>query len=339
MPRRPPFPPLTCAALAAVVAAGGAGCSSLPDGAGGGLMPTIPGLSKKADAPDVPEAPVVQVATFFEQGEGLGESGTPVRGFHGRILLMTPAGKAPVFRDGACRLYLFSDTGTREQRAVPVNVVDLSPARWRAAATYSKLGPAFEVFVPYPKATSHAVRCSLRARFTPLIDGQPGRPLFSSSVNCTLDGPPDPSRPKNEHTMTTETISHVPEVTRLDRRAAERATVRRAGGEASTGGVRTAAAESPRRGGALDRLDPATRARMEKALAAFRETSGDGEATPPDLSRNRSPFADGDRPTRRARFDLAPGRPGRDAVAENAVDEDEADGTDAGEDGADPFWD
>ena len=286
---RPPILTLTLALVAA-------GCALPTDGGRatgwlrGGSNPA--GSVRRASAED----PVVQVAAFWQAAEGLGPAGTPVRGFAGRILLTTASGPEPVAANGAVRLYLFSDDGDRGERAAPVNQIDLTPEMWSTCGAMSSLGPGYEVFVPYPKRTDHAVRCSLRVRFTPVgEDGAVGRPLFSPAVGCTLDGPPDPAGDefRQRHTLVTETL-RPPEIVpvRLDRGF---------GGGAPAGerGVVPASASAPA-GPRPDSevpgaagLSAAGRARVEAALAAYRRRAGAGGAKP-DFSRTRSRFMNAD---------------------------------------------
>ena len=274
------------------------GCA-LPGGAGGltGGDGPAAGTPRVASADD----PVVQVAAFWRAAEGVGPAGTPVRGFAGRILLITAGGNDPVACDGTARVYLFSDDGEREERAVPVNQIDLPPAAWRGRLSVSNLGPAYDVFIPYTKPAAHAVRCSLRVRFTPLLpggegeDGEPtapvaGRPLFSHAASCTLDGPPDPDR----HAVAATTERRVEtirapdfRIVRADDRAAE---------ESPERGVVPASAAEPAPDSVgepaiSDRLSPESRRRIEQALAKYRERRAAGEV-PPDFSGNRSRFAE-----------------------------------------------
>ena len=251
------------------LAAAGAGCA-------------VPGLTGSTAAPEAPavrtataEAPVSHVATFWRAAEGVGPAGTPVRGFAGRVLLTTDGGKDPVVGDGAVRVYLFSDDGDRADRATPVNTLDLTAAQWRASLSVGNLGPAYDVFIAYPHAADHAVRCSLRVRFTPLLatedgaDPVPGRPLFSHAATCTLDGPPDPDRhARPTHVVKAETLRAPVRVTRHEepREAAEPSRVVQA----------SATAPGPDLDG-LDKLSPESRARIERALADYNRRTAAGE--------------------------------------------------------------
>ena len=287
----------------------GAGCASLTDG--GAVAETFSGLIDKGE-PEVRLAteddPVIEVVAFWSPTEGAGPSGTPVKGFSGRILLLNAGGDDPVVADGAVRLYLFSDAGDRAQRAKPVNQIDVPPQQWRECLAISNLGPGYEVFVPYPTLPEHSVRCSLRVRFTPVVGEGFGEPLFSAAVGATLDGPPDPNKPRQSHTMTTETIVPGPVVPHRIK-SDPKGVVPAVAAEPAPGRV-TPAASVPATPG-LSGLDPAAQARIAKALEALRKSSGAGD-TAPDFSRNRSPFADAEKedgPTPPKRFDLAPGRP------------------------------
>ena len=343
-----PVPPfgslLVCVAVAggcALPTDGGRAAGWLPGGPGGGAD-VVAGV-RRATAED----PVVQVAAFWQAAEGVGPAGTPVRGFAGRILLTTAGGADPVAANGAVRLYLFSDDGDRGDRAAPVNQIDLAPEAWAARGAMSSLGPGYEVFVPYPKRADHAVRCSLRVRFTPVgEDGEPGRPLFSPAVGCTLDGPPAPGGgdSRQRHTLVTETFRG-PDVVpvRVDPATVLRAAAEEAGAadRRVTPAAATAPAAVPPTAAGAGELPAVARARIDAALAAYRRRAGE-DARRPDFSRTRSRFlnadavaavadadrgrgdADGDEPgwTTRRRFSLTPppGRPAaRDAGASDGA--------------------
>ena len=306
-----PRPPLLASLM--LTALCGAGCAPFTDGEGwDGLKEKVPTFLRKA-GPEVRVAaeddPVIEVVTFWTPAEGTGPSGAPVSGFSGRILMLNAGGDDPVVADGAVRIYLFTNVGTRADQARPTHQIDVTPRQWRTCLAMSNLGPGYEVFVPYPDRPNHTVQCSLRVRFTPVVGDGFGQPLFSAAVGCTLDGPPDPDRPSQGHTMTTETIVPGPLTPRRVKQPIVPASAE-VPAETAPGRVTRAGATGKTPG--ISGLDPAAQARIAKALEALRRSSGDGESVP-DFSRNRSPFADAEQKeiaAPRKRFSLAPGRPG-----------------------------
>ena len=305
VPRRP------LAALAALALPLCGGCAALTEPVAAALPDWVPAPAAGAEADDAgPE--IVQVAGFWRPGKDTGPSGGHVRGFSGKVLLL-PAKQTKVIREdgeaktglvqdsvlarGDVRVTLFDLTGDRPRE---LHRYEMPADAWATHAGESNLGPGYQVFLPLLRDDGRARRYGLQVRFTPLgPGGAPGRPVFSPIEYCLLEGDGlrrqasglpvgSPLTAAAGHAMRTETIRPVA-VT------AEPAAPADAGRVVPASASRPAAPRS-----AADGLDPAMRARMEAALAAYKRKSGAKAAAanelPPavaaDLARKRSRFAD-----------------------------------------------
>lgn len=136
---------------------------------------------EKADAKN----PAVEILALWQPAEGPGPGGVPTRGFAGQIFFLTQSKPAPVMVEGKVRIYLFDDRGSLKEQARPLREFDVDSALWNAHCHQSTLGPAYSVFIPYPREDFHQSSCSLRVRFTPTI----GPPIYSPTSTVVLPGP------------------------------------------------------------------------------------------------------------------------------------------------------
>jgi hypothetical protein len=166
------------AVLAAILMLTGPGCASVQ------LLNFKGDKIPKTDA----QHPPIEILAIWQAAEGPGLGGVPTRGFAGQIFFFTQDRAQPVAVDGVARIYVFDDRGTAEQQARPLRQFDFDRQSWTAHLQNGKLGPAYGVFIPYPRNDFHQAVCSLRIRFTPSTSK--GQPLFSASSTITLPGPP-----------------------------------------------------------------------------------------------------------------------------------------------------
>lgn len=128
--------------------------------------------------------PAVEILAIWQPAEGRGVNGVPTRGFAGQFLFFTGENPSPVEVDGAVRIYLFDDRGTPEQQSKPAHQFDFDAGAWKSHLKRSALGPAYHVFIPYPRKDDQIARCSLRVRLT----ATGGPTIFSESANVVLPG-------------------------------------------------------------------------------------------------------------------------------------------------------
>ena len=307
MPRRP-----LAAAFAVLVLPLGGGCAALTEPVAAALPDWVPAPAAGEQAGD-PAPEIVQVAGFWRPGKDTGPSGAHVRGFSGKVLLLPAKQTKEIVEGGEVKTGLVQDSVLARGDA-RVTLFDMSggaprelhryempAAAWATHAGESNLGPGYQVFLPLLNDDGRARRYGLQVRFIPRdANGTPGRPVFSPVEFCLLEG--DGLRRQasglpvggpltaaaNGHSMRTESIRPV-------------AVTAAAEAPAGPSGVVPAAASRPADPrAAAPGMDPAMRARMEAALAAYRAKSGARAAAanklPPavaaDLARKRSRFAD-----------------------------------------------
>ncbi|MBW3542489.1 MAG: hypothetical protein KY476_19680 [Planctomycetes bacterium] len=170
--------PLFPALLAALVPVLLAGCSGL------GWKPWSRETIPTADAKN----PVQRVVCIWEASEGRGVDGLPARGFAGQILFFTRTNSAPVRVEGDVRVYVFDDQGTPEEQKRPIHQYDFLHGEdadsWNRHLAVGALGPAYYVFIPYPRKGGHQARCALQVRLVP----REGQPAFSDMISVVLPG-------------------------------------------------------------------------------------------------------------------------------------------------------
>jgi len=151
------------------------GCASLdlwPDG-----KPNVIKASEKN--------PVAKMIALWQPAKGAGLKGEPARGFACQVMFFTSKDAAPVMVNGKIRIYLFDDVGSQEEQAKPIRQFDFEPDAWNTHAKFSKLGPAYNIFIPYTRPGSHLANCTLTIRYTP---AEGGPTVFSEESQITLDG-------------------------------------------------------------------------------------------------------------------------------------------------------
>jgi hypothetical protein len=77
------------------------------------------------------------------------------------------------------------DTTPADGEAKPIHDYEFLGEAWTIHLVDSALGPAYNVFVPYPDKHSWQVKCGLRVRLTP----EAGPAVYSETVQVTLPGP------------------------------------------------------------------------------------------------------------------------------------------------------
>jgi len=136
------------------------------------------------------ERPVKQIIAMWRPSTGT-HKGRPTRGFVANILFFNGHDAIPALVNGDVRIYLFDDQGTAEEQAKPIRQYDFPAKVWNTYANMSNLGPAYNIFVPYPRPGKHEANCTLSLRLVP-EDGGPA--IFSEEATVTLDGVRDPNK-------------------------------------------------------------------------------------------------------------------------------------------------
>lgn len=167
---------------ATLLAAFSGGCSSLD-------MNRLTGGSPRVTYEDASK-PAVRALCVWQEAQGQSQNGQTARGFGGQIYFFNAVDSMPVVVDGDVRIFLFDDEGTPEEQAKPIGEFDFPREMWRGMLHDSQFGPAFSVFIPYPKPGYHEVGCSLRLRLT----RPDGSKLFSEIASLKLSGAPRPDK-------------------------------------------------------------------------------------------------------------------------------------------------
>lgn len=166
----------------ALLTAFSGGCSSLQ-------MSRLTGGSPELTHEDASK-PAVRALCVWQEARGQNQNGQTARGFGGQIYFFNAVDSMPVVVDGDVRIFLFDDEGTPEEQAKPIGEFDFPREMWRGMLHDSQFGPAFSVFIPYPKPGFHEVGCSLRLRLT----RPDGSKLFSEIASLKLSGAPRPDK-------------------------------------------------------------------------------------------------------------------------------------------------
>jgi hypothetical protein len=157
----------------------------------------------KADA----KHPAVEMMAVWQTAEGPGPKGVPTRGFAGQIFFFTQDKPAPVAVDGKVRIYLFDDRGTQKEQARPIHQYDYDSAAWNANLKVCNLGPAYNIFIPYPRADGLQAKCALRIKFQPAV----GPKIYSPMSKVVLPGPTGTSE-KTEATASLQPSGRAPKL-------------------------------------------------------------------------------------------------------------------------------
>lgn len=148
------------------------GCSSL-------------GLAKsRTFATETSKNPATKCLCLWQQAEGTTAEGKRTRGIAGQVFFFPLDGEIPVKVQGDIRAFLFDDVGSAEEQTRPIHQVALSSAEWNSTITETQFGPAYNIFVPYPRTGGQEVNCALRLRLT----RPDGSELFSDMSQVKLAG-------------------------------------------------------------------------------------------------------------------------------------------------------
>ena len=141
--------------------------------------------------------PAVRCVCLWQEAEGQLETGETTRGFAGQVYFFTAESEAPVAVEGDVQVFLFDDHGSPEEQARPISQAGFANVEWQAMRHESKLGPAYSLFVPYPRAGNYEANCALRVRLT----HPDGTAMFSKMTPVKLLGLPRPERQEQVHAV------------------------------------------------------------------------------------------------------------------------------------------
>lgn len=146
---------------------------------------SLPMTGEKDEIPAATkENPAQEVLALWQPGEGRDTKGLPCRGFAGQLFFFQRGSESPVKVEGHVQVYLFDDQGTEDEQAKPLHVYQFLDGTWNQYLTNTNLGPAYQVFIPYPRRGSHQAKCSLRAKYI----NQEGATVFSETADLVLIG-------------------------------------------------------------------------------------------------------------------------------------------------------
>jgi hypothetical protein len=128
--------------------------------------------------------PAVRCVCLWQDAEGQAETGQTARGFAGQVYFFTAQNEAPVAVEGNVHVFLFDDHGSPAEQARPISQAAFDSSEWQTMRHESKLGPAYSLFVPYPRAGNYEANCTLRLRLTQAD----GSTLFSEMAHVKLSG-------------------------------------------------------------------------------------------------------------------------------------------------------
>ncbi len=147
-----------------------------------GLNTLFSGAAKPAYA--TAKEPATQILATWRPARGT-HGGRPTRGFAGNIMFFTDKRNMPVLVKGKVRVYVFDDQGSEDDQSKPIRQFEFDAPSWNTYAKMGKVGPAYQIFIPYPRSGSHEANCTLSLRLVP-EDGAPT--LFSDETHVTLEG-------------------------------------------------------------------------------------------------------------------------------------------------------
>ncbi len=143
------------------------------------------------------EQTAVRCVCLWQEVEGLSESGQTTRGFAGQVYFFATESEAPVAVEGDVHVFLFDDHGSPKEQARPISQAEFANVEWQTMRRESKLGPAYSLFVPYPRGGSYEANCTLRVRLT----HPDGSAVFSELTPVKLPGLPRPERQQQVHAV------------------------------------------------------------------------------------------------------------------------------------------
>ncbi len=130
------------------------------------------------------ENPVRDFTGIWQQGEGRDEHGRPCRGFCGQLMFMTVVGNKPAIVNGAVTIYVFDNTGTREEQAKPFDKFEFTAEEWATFQRKTNLGMTYQLFIPYRRPGGREAECQLHVKFTPVS----GPPMYAHPASITMRG-------------------------------------------------------------------------------------------------------------------------------------------------------
>lgn len=128
--------------------------------------------------------PVIEVMALWQPGEGRGLDHLPTRGFAGQILFFAAGIETPVKVDGDVSIYVFDDSGSRDEQKKPIHEFNFDAGSWNTYFRDTNFGPAYQVFIPYTRRGSHQANCAIRIKYQP----KTGTQMFSDVANIVLKG-------------------------------------------------------------------------------------------------------------------------------------------------------
>lgn len=143
------------------------------------------------------EQPAVRCVCLWQEAEGQLETGQTTRGFAGQVYFFVAESEAPVAVDGDVHVFLFDDHGSPEDQAQPISQAGFSNIEWQSMRNESNLGPAYSLFLPYPRPGKYEANCVLRIRLT----RPDGSALYSEMTPVKLLGLPRPEQQEQVQTV------------------------------------------------------------------------------------------------------------------------------------------
>ncbi|WP_437203274.1 hypothetical protein [Planctomicrobium sp. SH664] len=163
----------TVSALWLTLLAGG--CSSMNLFHRDGSTPTVTASA---------ENPVIDMVCVWENATGTGLDNLPARGFAGKLMFFTHHDPRPVRIAGAVSIYLFDDHGEIEEQSKPIHIFNFDDVAFQNFFQDTKLGGAYQLFIPYTRGGAHHANCSLRVRYLPTN----GTAVYSKMVTIAVPG-------------------------------------------------------------------------------------------------------------------------------------------------------
>lgn len=127
----------------------------------------------------------VRCVCLWNTGEAESSDGRSSRGFAGQLYFFTVNEASPVAVAGDLRVFVFDDIGTDEEQSRPMHEFEVPAEALQGFVKDTQLGPAYNIFVPYPRRSRDAVNCTLRVRLT----RPDGSRVFSEMAEVKLPGP------------------------------------------------------------------------------------------------------------------------------------------------------
>ncbi len=128
--------------------------------------------------------PVVEVMAIWQPGEGKSTKGAPTRGFAGQIMFFAQGSKRPIKVDGDLKVYVFDDVGSVEEQSKPIHIYEFKGGALQGYYNEGKLGPSYQLFLPYTRPGMHEAKCTLRMKYNSELSGD----VLSSESTIVLSG-------------------------------------------------------------------------------------------------------------------------------------------------------